>query len=251
MKPLSYSQISLYLACPLCYRLQYIDCLKQKEKHYFSFGSTLHQCVRYFFQTGLPVVALDELLGYYEANWQDGGYRSPAEENEYRQRGREILTRFWHIHSASFRMPLATEQPFQVDIDGVPLRGIFDRIDKLDSDVLAIVDYKTNRRLFTPQDIADNLQLTLYQIAAEATWHLPVTRLTLYHLRLNIPYSCRARSERQIGDARRLVAEVAANIAAEKFPASAGEHCPCDFADHCPKYGAGVSLERVSDVELQ
>jgi putative RecB family exonuclease len=240
MKPLSYSQISLYLSCPLCYRLQYVDGLKRKEKHYFSFGSTLHNCVRYIFQAGLPSVSLDELLQFYGENWQSEGYRSPVEEEEYRRQGREILTRFWQSHNASFKLPLAIEQPFQIDIDGVSLRGIFDRVDQTENNELAIVDYKTNRNLFTPQEIAANLQLTLYQIAAEATWHLPVTRLTLYHLRLNIPYSCRARSAEQLREARSLVVQVAENIAAAQFPAVAGEHCPCDFAECCPRYGAQV-----------
>jgi hypothetical protein len=41
MRPLSYSQISLYQSCPLCYRLQYIDRLETKDRGYFSFGTTI------------------------------------------------------------------------------------------------------------------------------------------------------------------------------------------------------------------
>jgi len=116
------------------------------------------------------------------------------------------------------------------------MRGYFDRVDKLDSGGLSIVDYKTNQELFTKDDLAKNLQLTLYQLAAEQTWHLPVERLTLYHLRSNTPCSCAARDETRLEEARHLVLAVAKNIADGKFPATENQYCPCDFPEHCPYY---------------
>jgi hypothetical protein len=73
-------------------------------------------------------------------------------------------------------------------------------------------------------------------MAAEQLWGLPVERLTLYHLRSNTPFSCEARGRSQLDDARRLVLEVAENIAAQNFPATENQYCPCDFAEHCPLY---------------
>jgi len=237
MKPLSYTQIYLYQSCPLQYKLQYIDGLKSKDKWYFSFGSTLHLCAEYFFKVRVPPPpSLDELLQFYQRNWLSEGYESAEEEAKYRAYGREILSKFWEIHSADFRMPVAVERIFYIDVEGVKLRGYLDRVDKLDSGGLSIVDYKSNQGLFTKEDLEGNLQLTLYQLAAEQTWHLPVERLTLYHLRSNTPCSCAARGETQLEEARRLVLEVAKNIAEEKFPAVENQYCPCDFEEHCPYY---------------
>ena len=78
--------------------------------------------------------------------------------------------------------------------------------------------------------------MTIYQLAAEQTWHLPVEKLTLYHLRSNTACSCPSRGREQIEDARRLVLAVAENITAEKFPATENQYCPCDFHGHCPYY---------------
>ncbi len=78
--------------------------------------------------------------------------------------------------------------------------------------------------------------MTLYQLAAEQTWHLPVEMLTLYHLRSNTPCSCAARGEGQLEEARQLVLKVARNITEERFPATENQYCPCDFAEHCPYY---------------
>ncbi len=237
MKPLSYTQISLYQSCPLCYKLQYIDGLESKERGYFSFGTTMHACAEYFFKVKVPPPpSLDELLQFYEQNWLSEGYESAEEKANYKAYGREMLAKFWEIHSSDFRMPIAVEHRFYIDIEGVKLRGFIDRIDKLDSGGLSIVDYKTDRELFTKEDLEKNLQLTLYQLAVEQSWYLPVERLTLYHFRSNTPCSCQPRGEAQLEEARSLVLAVAKGIAEERFPAIENVHCPCDFAEHCPYY---------------
>jgi putative RecB family exonuclease len=237
VRPLSYTQISQYRTCPLSYKLQYIDGLRPKDKWYFSFGSTLHLCTEYFFKVKVPPPpSLEALLSFYETKWISQGYESAEEEAKYRAYGREILTGFWQIHHPDFRMPLAVEHMFYVDIEGVKLRGYIDRVDKLDSGGLAIVDYKTNQNLFTVDDLEKDLQLTLYQLAVQEIWQLPVERLTLYHLRSNTPCSCGPRAASQLDAARQMVLTVAESIAREEFPAVENQYCPCDFAEHCPYY---------------
>ncbi len=249
MKPLSYTQVSLYQSCPLCYKLQYIDGLKTKGKWYFSFGSTLHLCAQYFFKVRVPPPpSLEELLRFYGKHWISEGYESVEEEARYRTYGEEILAKFWEIHSADFTIPVAVERMFYIDIDGVKLRGFLDRVDKLESGGLSIVDYKSNQGLFTQDDLAGNLQLTLYQLAAEQTWHLPVERLTLYHLRSNTPCSCAARDEARLEEARQLVLKVAKSITEERFPAIENQYCPCDFAEHCPYYRQEIAPLKKTDI---
>ncbi|MBA7680207.1 hypothetical protein ES703_88518 [subsurface metagenome] len=114
--------------------------------------------------------------------------------------------------------------------------GYIDRVDKLDSGRLSIVDYKTNQEPFTTAYLAQDLQLTLYQLAAEQMWQLPVERLTLYHFRSNTPFSCAARNKARLDEARHLVLTVAESIAEQRFPATENQYCPCDFAEHCPYY---------------
>jgi len=237
MRPLSYTQISLYQSCPLSYKLRYIDRLTPKDRWYFSFGKTMHLAAEHFFKVRVPPPpSLAELLHFYEQNWLSEGYESDEEEAKYRSYGREILTKFWEVHQTDFRIPIAVERLFHIDIEGVKLIGYIDRIDKLDSGGLSIVDYKTNKELFTSEDIENDLQLTFYQLAAEYLWRLPVARLTLYHLRSNTPCSCGPRDETQLNEARRLVLTVAEGIAQQNFPAVEHQYCPCDFPEYCPYY---------------
>ncbi len=146
------------------------------------------------------------------------------------------MTKFWEIHRSDFHMPVAVERMFMVDIEGVKLMGYIDRVDRLESGGLSVVDYKTNKELFTADDLEKNLQLTLYQIAAEQTWKLPVEMLTLYHLRSNTACNCRRRDDTLLEQAKRLVLGVAEDIAGQRFPATENQNCPCDFPEHCPYY---------------
>jgi len=221
----------------LRYKLQYIDGLKPKDRGYFSFGTTMHLCAEHFFNVRVPPPpSLEELLQFYEEKWLSEGYESAEEEASYRAYGREILSRFWEVHSADFQMPLTVEKMFHIDIEGVKLMGFIDRVDKLESGGISIVDYKTNKELFTSEYLENDLQLTIYQLAAEQVWQLPVEKLTLYHLRSNTPCSCKPREEARLEQARQLILEVAGNIARQNFPAIENQYCPCDFPEYCPYY---------------
>jgi putative RecB family exonuclease len=197
----------------------------------------MHGCVEYFFRVKTPPPpSLEEMLKYYEQTWLSQGYETPEQEANYKEYGRDILRRFWEIHSADFRLPIALERGFSIDIEGIRLRGFIDRVDKLESGGLHVIDYKTNRDLFTTEYLAGDLQLTIYQMAAAQTWNLPVEKLTLYHLRSNTACSCPPRGEGQVEETRRLVTEVADNIVRGNFPAVEGPNCPCDFPEYCPYF---------------
>ena len=235
MRVLSYSQIDLYLTCPFRYKLQYIDRLRPKIRWQFSFGTTLHRAAEFFFTTEAPKPPLlDALLNFYELRWISEGYGSPEEEARYRALGREILTRFWETHYPQFKMPLAVEKPFIINIEGIKLRGFIDRVDRLPSGNLAIIDYKSGYHESMKNEVEESLQLTLYQLAAETIWLIPVESLTLYSLRHNTPFTCKGRDKYRLEEARKIVLETAGNIAQGKFEPVESENCPCDFVRLCP-----------------
>ncbi len=182
----------------MLYKLQYIERLKAPEKWYFSFGTSMHACVEQFFKVKTPPCpSLDELYEIYDREWLSAGYESAEEEARYKAYGKDILKKFWEIHAPGFRIPIALERRFYLDIQGIKLMGFIDRVDKLESGGLSIVDYKTNQELFTNDYVDSNLQLTIYQMAAEQTWRLPVEKLTLYHLRTNTPCATLPRNKEQ------------------------------------------------------
>jgi hypothetical protein len=155
---------------------------------------------------------------------------------KHKEYGKEILARFHETNSADFHLPVALERNFFLDVAGIKVRGFFDRVDKLDSGGLSIVDYKTNKELFTAEYLENDLQLTIYQMAAEQTWKLPVEKLTLYHLRSNTACICPPREAVRLNETRELILDVAEKITRREFPATENAYCPCDFPEYCPYY---------------
>ena len=237
MRSLSYSQASTYLACPLSYKLQYIDRLPRKPKSYLSFGATLHRCLAYYYRERRKhPPRLNDLLKFFEETWVSRGYGSEEQEAEDKALGRDILTRFWELHSADFRVPLATERWFSIDLGGISLRGYIDRVDLSERGGLVVLDYKAGKAIPSDDEAEDDLQLTLYQLASQHIWLLPVERLVIYHLRTNTPVDSSPRGPDMLEGARQTLLDVASAIAWGEFPSRLNQFCPCDYPEHCPHF---------------
>ena len=237
MRPLSYSQISAYLICPLYYKFQYIDKLRRKPKPYFSFGSTMHRCAQYFFKKGRKAPpSLDNFLSFFDEAWLSAGYASREMEEADKRLGREILIRFWELNTQQFKPAFATEQWFVIELEGIRLRGYIDKVDISPNGGLIIVDYKSGKREITQEDVEESLQLSLYQLGAGGIWLLPVEKLSLYHLRTNSMVEVEPRDEHTLKEARKTVHTVADSINQGEFSPKLNFTCPCDYAQFCPLF---------------
>jgi putative RecB family exonuclease len=201
---LSYSSISTYETCPAKYKFQYQDRLPTTGSPALSFGDVLHRTLYRFHDRPVPVApSLEEM---FEAN------------------------------AGSFRIPAALEFRFTVEIEGVQLSGMIDRMDRIPGGGYEIIDYKTNRRL-PPKAVVDrDLQLSLYYLAAREVWGIEPDRLTLYFLLPGQRMST-FRTEANADELRRRIATVAERIAAGKFDPRQNPLCEwCDFQPVCPLY---------------
>jgi RecB family exonuclease len=247
---LSYSGISTYLECPLQYKLIYKDRLKIPAKPYFSFGSSLHKAAEFFYSAMLATPpTLDELLKYYEENWESEGFESEEDERKHFETGIEILKKFHEINSKDYKIPLAVEQSFNVDLNGIVLTGIIDRVDKLPSGNLEIIDYKSGKKFPTIEELNENLQLSIYHIAAEKTWGIFPEKLTIYHLRSNTPLSSQ-RTPEQVRKTMELMLDVSNEIDKGNFDPELHLFCPCDFPQHCPYFSHKYKIEKPSQMVL-
>ncbi|MDD5629419.1 MAG: PD-(D/E)XK nuclease family protein [Elusimicrobia bacterium] len=235
-RPLSHSSISMYSECPLKYKLKYVDKIPEKPKRFFSFGQSVHLALEFFYGGKTPPApSLEELLQSLKANWVSVGYRDKAEEAEYFRQGKDILTRYHRKHAGDFALPLKVEYEFEMTVDGVPVTGKVDRVDRLEDGRLSVLDYKTGKALAVDR-IETDAQLTMYQLACEACLAAEVGRLTFYHLPLLKPHSVGRRPESQVDALRRKIVETAAAIVAERFEPKPSENsCRwCDYKPYCP-----------------
>jgi RecB family exonuclease len=234
---LSYSSISTYETCPAKYRFQYEERLPTGSSPALAFGDSIHRALRRFHDRPVPVAPpLDELQEILDGEWVSEGYRDASEEKLYFDHAQQVLTEYHRANADSFRIPAALEHRFAVDVEGVQVGGVIDRMDRIPGGGYEIIDYKTSRRL-PPKAVVDrDLQLSLYYLAAKEVWGVEPERLTLYYL-LPGERMTTSRTAADADDLRRRIATVAERIEAGKFEPRQNPLCDwCEFQALCPLF---------------
>jgi RecB family exonuclease len=234
---LSYSSISTYETCPAKYQFQYEERLPTSTSPALSFGDSLHRALRRFHDRPVPVPpSLAELHDMLQSEWVSDGFRDPSEEQVYYDHATQVLTDYHRANADSFRIPAALEHRFAVEVDGIQVGGVIDRMDRIPGGGYEIIDYKTSRRL-PPKAVVDrDLQLSLYYLAAKEVWGVEPERLTLYYL-LPGERMTTFRTAADTDDLRRRIATVAERIEAGKFEPRQNPLCDwCDFQALCPLF---------------
>jgi putative RecB family exonuclease len=234
---LSYSSISTYETCPAKFKFQYEERLPTTSSPALAFGDSLHRALHRFHDRPVPVApTLEELHELLQNEWVSEGYHDPAEEQLYLDHARQVLAEYHRENASSFRIPAALEFRFTVEVEGVQLSGIIDRMDRIPGGGYEIIDYKTSRRL-PPKAVVDrDLQLSLYWLAAREIWGIQPERLTLYFL-LPGQRMTTFRTPADADELRRRIATVAERVAAGMFEPRQNPLCDwCDFQRLCPLY---------------
>ncbi len=202
----SYTQLKAFETCPLQYKFAHILRIPVRGRFTFSFGKSIHATLQKFFarimegqqkeQQGLfnsafsiqhsafTIPSLNELLKMYEESWLDDWYESKKHAQEYYAKGAEMLKGFYAMHEGKWPMPIALEQPFTMKVGEYTIKGVIDRIDRVEHNGklgVAIVDYKTGNVPKSERDL-EREQLYLYQMAIEETMRESPIALRYYYL---------------------------------------------------------------------
>jgi putative RecB family exonuclease len=234
---LSPTRLRLYLFCPKAYHYYYVRGLKWGEMTAASsFGGSLHRALQAFHQAGaLAPPSVDDLLEGFRSSWATAGYRDPADEAAHREAGESILRQYFETTSQAGRETLLTEKQVQWEYPDYFLIGKIDRLDRLPSGELEIIDYKSGRREVTEEEVRGSLAMAVYQlIVARRNPGIPVLATILC-----LPTAASATVRRTTEELDVLEAElagVAARLLAEtEYAATPGPHCAgCAFERICP-----------------
>jgi RecB family exonuclease len=237
-RPLSHSSITLFNECPQKYKFKYIDKIPEKPRHFFSFGQSVHLALEFFYGVkALPAPTLDEVLAFYKENWVQGGYKDPGQEAQYFEDGKLIITAFYQKHIRDYALPFFVEYGFSFEVDGVPVTGKVDRVDKLPDGRLSIIDYKTGKKLVGGRVEIDP-QLTMYQLAAEQLLGLKVAKLSFYHLPSLKEQIVERHTDELVDGLKKRIVVTAERITTGAFePKPAENVCRwCDYKPLCPVF---------------
>jgi len=123
--------------------------------------------------------------------------------------------------------------------DGVPIIGAMDKIIELNKDTILIVDYKTSKFFYTPDEMKGDIQLSIYDIVGSIKFpQYKRIILCLDYLRGEPLYTYRTYQERKVFSKYLLAVYNEMLIFEEKEAnPSINDMCNwCDFRNDCPAY---------------
>jgi putative RecB family exonuclease len=243
---LSPTKITIFLACAAKYRWTYVDPIGRnymRSKSYFSFGTTLHNVLQRFHDSGdTGVTTTAEVLAAYEESWIDAGYTSAEEMAEAYGEGRQILER--HVEETRQRRPeaktLFVEKQLRKDMGDFVLLGRIDRVDEYEDGTLEIVDYKSGREEVTAEEVADDVAMNCYQILMLHRYPGRPIRARIFAIRTGSS-ACASMTDEQADEFEFVLHEIAREISGkeqfyDEVPVFRALCTRCDFLPLCRKH---------------
>jgi ATP-dependent helicase/DNAse subunit B len=177
----SFSQLQVYIQCPLKYRYKYVEKIPAKEfveSAASLLGGIVHSTLEKLYKdiNVFNTPTQEALLAFYydlrttkeaevKENQGEMIIHGDFTLEDYKRRGELYITKYYDKHQPFEDIKVIdTELDFVFDLtDDIKFKMIVDRLDKI-GDTFTISDYKTNQKL--PTQDKDNYieQLTLYGI---------------------------------------------------------------------------------------
>lgn len=256
----SYSKLSLYEECPLKYKFKYIDKIKEEPKFYFAFGSSIHKALEFLYAVKAPPFpTVEELCEAFRVEWNqksylEKGYRTQARSDDDYQKGVLMLRAYYEHNRARFAPPFLLEYSTDVEVDGLLVRIIADKIEYLGGGEVLITDYKTGKdvkrepsQLYMYQKITEmdpRLKEKIAETYGQKVSSVRINKMLYYHVPLNKEYAFERADDREIGGFWERVLGVAESVRGLKFDPTPGERqCAwCDYKKLCPHFSGGHKL---------
>lgn len=247
----SYSQIEAYLNCPLQYKFNFLLKIPVETKPTMIFGRVMHNVLRDFMARGMGQGAgqadlfggsqkeeqgnpdLKDLLRIYDEHWQDEGYTSKKERDEYKKQGKQMLETFYKgLEQDGWPAVKFLEKNFKTKVGDYLFRGAIDRVDETPDNGVEIIDYKTGSSK-DKLDYSGKRQLVLYKMVAEQGLGLAVSHLTFLYLESGkkLTFQAKEKDEEKL---KNEIEEVVNGIKQGDFTPKPGFLCDyCDFKNIC------------------
>ncbi len=248
---LSASDIHTYRSCPLRYKFARVLRIPTEQTVHQRFGIVVHQVLERYHADGGDT--LEQMLALLDAGWRRAGFGESQRDRELYDKARNALTRY-HARLAGdgAAQPVWFERQFDFRLGPHHLRGRVDRVDRVavaPDDAVAggdldggdtgrgdyeLIDYKTSRPK-TAEQLHDDIQLSLYALAAREDWGLESSQQAYYYVLddLKVPV---VRDERDAEWVTGVVLEVGEGILGQEFePTPSRAACSiCDYRIVCP-----------------
>lgn len=250
--PFSYSQLSTYRTCPKQYEFSSIKKIPRQISAGESFGSSVHNALKKWGELELkaavkpiesgqltlfteepaesPSLSVDVLIDLWHTSFITEGYDSKTDADSARQKGEQIMQQFFAWWSTQERRVVSIESGFKWDSpDLFTVSGRFDRIEETATG-LRIIDFKTGTQR-DQQSVDEDLQLSIYALAAQSLFQKPCSELVLLFLKPDGVFPVvTTRSQQQLTKAMAEMSDLVEGIDTDQFQATPSQpvctRCP-------------------------
>ena len=246
IKGLSATGIKDYLQCKLKAFFRYDRDISSIKNDNMKVGTAVHEALEKFTIRMQEKKSFPDDSDYeYATNvFMDTATSEGLESMEFYEDGRIMVSEFIDRYDPAEEI-VSVEGFFEiVTPEGVPLRGAIDKVIKINDDTIAIIDYKTARNALTTWELKDDIQLSMYDLAASVMWPEYKNRiLILEYVRINKQVDT-YRTEEDRENYRKFLSSMwdkMKNLTEEDAIPSYNKFCGwCDYSSYCPKYASLV-----------
>ncbi len=247
----SYSALETYKLCPQKYKFAVVDRIPARPNTAAAFGTHIHATLKFMFSKDPLFPTLDEVLNSFRENWPppEKIEVSPEEKELYLAEGERMLKNFYAKNAPWNFSVVDLESRFEVLIEDTAKRethvlaGRIDRIDKRE-DGYEVIDYKTNRRMPSQDEVNRDLQMSLYSLGLQKRWpHVRPENITLslYFLKHGEKLSTTCTPEATAATTREIlksIGEIQKKLTTgERFEPVPGGWCNfCPYKPICPAW---------------
>lgn len=235
---LSVSQIETFETCPLHYKLKYIYKLPTPKTASVSFGISIHETLRKFYETLKERnVSEKDLLNLYKESFINEGYLNKKHREMFYKKGEEYLIGYYKNEFSKKIIPELLEHKFNLNIfKDLKVGGTIDRVDRISKNELEVIDYKTGATIPTQKDVDKDLQLSIYALAVSDIYKVKPEniKLSLYYFDNQEKISTtRTLKDLQVVDKK--IYEYKQKIESSDFKCSNSYFCQqgCEFSMFC------------------
>lgn len=228
---ISFTQFRIYRECPFKYKLKFVDRKQIPLTPSSSLGSSLHKALERFHRGGGG--EREDLMKAYDQSFLAMGYADAKTREEWHQKGRRILDRYWKEEQERRTEVLGAEREFLWPLGTHQVRGMVDRVDRRPDGTIEVIDYKTRLEGEKPEDPAQSLQLRFYALGVKESLAWNPQWLTIHYLasgqRVSAAYDPSGEDELKAW------IEAAADAIEAGSAKPDTSFCPrCDYRDSCP-----------------
>jgi len=176
---LSASSIGDYCECSLLYKFGRVDRLPMEHKSdAMLLGTAIHKVLEEYYLEKMSGhrLLLKDIHQIFETTWTDIAkdrtdikYAAGKDFKTLLMLGKDLLSIWYQKQPNDDFKVIAIEEPFTCNLPDIPIPiiGAMDLVEEDDSGTIIITDFKTSARAYSIDEVDQNQQLTIYQIAAK------------------------------------------------------------------------------------